>query len=104
MADEAAAAMHHVEIPRRSLAGGPLQPCHRLDLQRSYGNVKTTATFAALETVISLAAGKYQLGGMAGLHQGKKNGGESEIRTHERASTLTVFETVPFDHSGISPL
>ena len=32
-----------------------------------------------------------------------KNGGEMGIRTPERASPLTVFETAAFDHSAISP-
>ena len=29
--------------------------------------------------------------------------GESGIRTHGTVTSTTVFETVPFDHSGISP-
>ena len=33
---------------------------------------------------------------------GKKNG-EIEIRTLEGLAPLTVFETAPFNHSGISP-
>lgn len=31
-------------------------------------------------------------------------GGEGEIRTREPLSRLTVFKTVPFNHSGTSPL
>ena len=30
-------------------------------------------------------------------------GGEDEIRTHERLSPLPVFETGAFDHSATSP-
>ena len=35
---------------------------------------------------------------------GKKNGGERGIRTLERENPLTIFETVAFGHSAISPL
>ena len=31
-------------------------------------------------------------------------GGEGGIRTHGDLTATTVFETVPFDHSGTSPL
>jgi hypothetical protein len=31
-------------------------------------------------------------------------GGEGGIRTHGTVTRTTVFETVPFDHSGTSPL
>ena len=31
------------------------------------------------------------------------NGGEGGIRTHETVAGLTVFKTVPFNHSGTSP-
>ena len=34
----------------------------------------------------------------------KKNGGERGIRTLERENPLTIFETVAFGHSAISPL
>jgi hypothetical protein len=30
-------------------------------------------------------------------------GGEGGIRTHGTVTRTTVFETVPFDHSGTSP-
>ena len=33
-----------------------------------------------------------------------KNGGERGIRTLERENPLTIFETVAFGHSAISPL
>ncbi len=33
----------------------------------------------------------------------KKNSGEGEIRTLEALASLTVFETVAFDHSATSP-
>ena len=33
-----------------------------------------------------------------------KNGGERGIRTLERVAPLTIFETVAFGHSAISPL
>ena len=36
--------------------------------------------------------------------QSKKNGGESGIRTHGTHTGTTIFETVAFDHSAISPL
>jgi hypothetical protein len=32
-----------------------------------------------------------------------KNGGETGIRTLGTLARTTVFETAPFDHSGISP-
>ena len=33
----------------------------------------------------------------------RDNGGEGGIRTHGELTPTTVFETVPFDHSGTSP-
>ena len=33
----------------------------------------------------------------------RRNGGEGGIRTHGTRKGTTVFETVPFDHSGTSP-
>ena len=33
----------------------------------------------------------------------KVNGGETGIRTLGTRESTTVFETAPFDHSGISP-
>ena len=39
------------------------------------------------------------------LTRGKRNGGEGGIRTHgPRITRSTVFETVPFDRSGTSPV
>ena len=35
--------------------------------------------------------------------QDRENGGEKGIRTPERVTPLTVFETAAFDHSAISP-
>ena len=32
-----------------------------------------------------------------------RSGGEGGIRTHGTVTRTTVFETVPFDHSGTSP-
>lgn len=32
------------------------------------------------------------------------NGGETEIRTQEVLANPTLFESVPFSHSGISPI
>ena len=34
----------------------------------------------------------------------KKNGGERGIRTLDTRKGITIFETVAFDHSAISPL
>jgi hypothetical protein len=33
----------------------------------------------------------------------QESGGEGGIRTHGTREGTTVFETVPFDHSGTSP-
>ena len=37
------------------------------------------------------------------LEKRHKNGGERGIRTLERENPLTIFETVAFGHSAISP-
>gem|GEM_PF-5289550 len=34
----------------------------------------------------------------------QKSGGESGIRTHDIVAHITVFETAPFNRSGISPI
>ena len=39
-----------------------------------------------------------------GDSRGIGNGGEIGIRTLGTLTRTTVFETAPFDHSGISPL
>ena len=45
------------------------------------------------------------LAGLAGAWRSRhtRNGGESGIRTHGRVAPTTVFETVAFVHSAISP-
>ena len=37
------------------------------------------------------------------LNKYEENGGETGIRTLGTITSTTVFETAPFDHSGISP-
>jgi hypothetical protein len=48
-----------------------------------------------------------QMGRVKALNANKNNyliaGGEGGIRTHGTVTRTTVFETVPFDHSGTSP-
>jgi hypothetical protein len=41
--------------------------------------------------------------GCRGEYLGALTGGEGGIRTHGTVTRTTVFETVPFDHSGTSP-
>ena len=38
-----------------------------------------------------------------GFHPVLRDGGETGIRTLEELAPLTVFKTVPFNRSGISP-